>query len=774
MRMVNREPGPRILIRSLRQIMASDGSAQARLNDIVRQIAGLMVAEVSSLYVRRQDGSLELYATEGLNPDAVHKTLLSRGEGLVGLIAEQAKTINLPDAEGHPAFSFRPETGEEIYHSFLGVPMLRSGRVLGVLTLQNRTRRHYSPDEEEALQTTAMVLAELLVAEQLGVGNANDGGGPVGGSQIIKAQPLSEGIALGHIVLHQPKVAITSFVSDDPASQSKRIDEAITSLRTTIDDMLARRDMSSAGDHREILEVYRMFAHDRGWLRRIHESVDTGLTAEASVERVRNDMRIRMLRRADSYWTERFRDFDDLSDRLLRILVGEAATAAEGELPEDAIILARTMGPAELLDYDRDRVRGLVIEEGGNTSHVAIVAKALGIVTIGNAQGAIEKIEPGDAAIVDAELGELYIRPNQDVIEAYSDKARFRAKRQERYNELRSIAPNTRDGQRISLHVNAGLLVDMPHIAQSGADGIGLFRTELEFMVSSKFPRRERQTAIYRQIMDEAGDKPVVFRTLDIGGDKVLPYLRHAKEQNPAMGWRAIRMSLDRPALFQIQIQSLMRAGAGRELWIMLPMISNVEEYHRARDIVDREFDRMRGFGRPLPSIIKLGAMIEVPAILWQLDELCELADFISIGSNDLQQFIFAADRSSVHVADRFDPISVTFMKILRTIVETAERHGTPVSLCGEIAGRPLEAMALIGLGFRAISMAPANIGPVKAMILSLDAARLTAYVDDILKSGDTEVRQKLSKFASDTGVEIDPDQRIDAASSETQITLHA
>ena len=752
--MAHLDAGPRILIRRLRQIMAEPGTGQERLDRIVRQIASLMVAEVSSVYLRGQDGSLELYATEGLKQEAVHNTHMKRGEGLVGLIAEQAKTINLSEAQSHPAFSYRPETGEEIYHSFLGVPVLRSGRVRGVLTVQNRTQRHYTAEEEEALQTTAMVLAELLASGDVeGVFPASNGAR--GRSHVIRGQALSDGVALGHVVLHEPRIVVTQLVSDNPQGERARLDSAIAVLRETLDRMLARRDLAGAGEHREVLETYRMFAEDRGWLARLRDAIDTGLTAEAAVERVRNDTRARMLRRSDAYWRERFRDLDDLFDRLLRTLMGRTSTAAEEEIPNDTILVARTMGPAELLDYDRARLRGLVVEEGGNTSHVAIVAKALGIAAIGQARGIMQRVEPGDAAVVDVETEEVHIRPSADVVEAYSDKVRFRARRQQKYNKLRDVPAVTEDGQRISLQVNAGLLVDLPHLQESGADGIGLFRTELEFMISATFPGRDRQTEIYRRILEAVGDKPIVFRSLDIGGDKVLPYFRHAQEENPALGWRAIRMTLDRPGLFRTQIRALLRAAAARELNIMLPMVTDVREFRTARELLDVEMGLLDRFGYEAPKDVRLGAMIEVPAVLWQLDEICQAADFVSIGSNDLQQFLFAADRANPRTAARFDPLSLAMMRVLHQIIGGAAKHKTPVTLCGEMAGDPLQSMALIGLGLRSISMAPANLGPVKAMILTLDAAALEAYVMGLIEAGESDIRSRLMRFAEQNSIEI-------------------
>jgi phosphotransferase system, enzyme I, PtsP len=747
---------PRQLLRRLREVMAERESAQARLDKVAVLIASNMVAEVCSIYLRRKDASLELFATEGLRPEAVHNTHLKPGEGLVGLIALQAEPMQFPDAQHHPAFSYRPETGEEIYHSFLGVPILRGGHTIGVLTVQNRTMRQYSDEEVEALQTTAMVLAEMI---------ASSGGLGVTGEVSAEPRrelagrftglPISEGVALGHVVLHEPRVVVTRLIAEDVELERRRLSQAIEELTGAIDGMLERGDLARAGEHREVLEAFRMFAHDHGWRRRLDEALLTGITAEAAVQRVRNDTRARMLRQTDPHARERLHDIDDLSNRLLILLSGGAGTAAAGNLPQDTILIARTMGPAELLDYDRQRLRGLVLEEGGAASHVAIVARALGIAAISQVAGVLETVEGGDAAIVDADGGELHIRPTQEVVSAYADKVRFRARRQAQYAALRTVPSVTLDGERVAMQINAGLLFDLPHLDQSGADGIGLFRTELQFMISATFPRLEQQTRLYKAILDAAGDRPVVFRSLDVGGDKVLPYFRGSKEENPAIGWRAIRMALDRPALFRTQIRALLRAAQGRDLRIMLPMIADVSELKAARALIDREVMILKRHGRPEPKRLMIGAMIEVPALLWQLDRVLPLADFASVGSNDLMQFLFAADRGNMRVAERFDSLNPAALKALRQIVAGADKHKVPLTLCGEMAGRPLEAMVLIGLGFRSISMAPASVGPVKAMILSLDAGSLKQRLEELLECKDTSLREDLKHFAAEKGVQI-------------------
>src|SRR6266446_4301115 len=429
--------GPRVLLRRLREVMAEPVSAQERLDKIVVLIAANMVAEVCSVYVLRVDATLELYATEGLNREAVHQTVMRSDEGLVGLVAGEASAVNLSDAQAHPAFSYRPETGEEIYHSFLGVPILRAGNTLGVLVVQNRARRTYSEEEEEALQTTAMVLAEMIASGELSALARPGAPEPAARRPLhLTGAALTEGIALGHVVLHEPRVVITNFIADDVPKELKRLEAAVETLRADLDVLLERGEIADGGEHRDVLEAYRMFAYDRGWEHRLDEAVRTGLTAEAAVERVQSDTRARMLRVTDPYLRERLHDLDDLANRLMRQLTGQEHAPARERLPENAVVVARSMGPAALLDYDRKRLRGLVLEEGGPTSHVAIVARALGIAAVGEVANATGVVDPGDAIIVDGSMGDVHIRPSPDLESAYVERVRLRARRQLQYLEI--------------------------------------------------------------------------------------------------------------------------------------------------------------------------------------------------------------------------------------------------------------------------------------------------------------------------------------------------
>ncbi|MGN6285038.1 MAG: phosphoenolpyruvate--protein phosphotransferase [Afipia sp.] len=749
--------GPRVLLRRLREVMAEQVSAQERLDKIVVLIAANMVAEVCSCYVLRVDNTLELYATEGLNRDAVHQTVLSAHEGLVGLVASEATPLNLSNAQSHPAFSYRPETGEEIYHSFLGVPILRAGNTLGVLVVQNRARRTYVEEEVEALQTTAMVLAEMIASGELSA-LAQPGAEPAARHSLhMSGSILSDGIALGHVVLHEPRVVITNYIAEDVPKEVKRLEAAVTQLREDLDRLLERGDVADGGEHRDVLEAYRMFANDQGWQHKLHEAVATGLTAEAAVERVQSDTRARMLRSTDPYLRDRLHDLEDLGHRLMRQLVGRDHAPSREHLPDNAILVARSMGPAALLDYDRKRLRGLVLEEGTANSHVSIVARALGIAAIGEVANAAGIADAGDAIIVDGTSGSIYLRPSHEIQSAYAERVRFRARRQEQYRELRNKPCVTKDGQPVELMINAGLVIDLPHIEDTGSAGIGLFRTELQFMVSPSLPRTSEQLALYRTVLNAAGTKPVTFRTLDIGGDKALPYMDTVVEENPALGWRAIRLGLDRPGLLRGQIRALLRAASGRALRIMFPMVSQVDEFDQAKEMIERELTYLRQHGHTLPERIDVGSMIEVPALLYQLDELLERVDFISVGSNDLFQFLFAVDRGNARVTDRFDTLSAPILRALRDIAHKAKEAGKSVSLCGEMASQPIGALVLIALGYRSLSLSATAHGPVKALILDLDAKKAEAMISPLLDAptGSVSIRKKLIEFAEAEGLSL-------------------
>ena len=728
--------GPRVPLRQLREVMAEPLPSQERLDKIVDLIAVNMRTDVCSFYVLRDDGALELFATHGLKLESVHLTTLRLGEGLVGLIAAEAEPLALENAPAHPAFAYRPETGEDPFNAFLGVPVLRAGQTLGVLVVQNRDRRVYGEDETEALLTTATILAEMVATSEfdslIKPGSDIDLRRP----RTFAGASFTDGIALGQVVLHDPRVVVSNFIAEDTDTELRRLEEAIRTMRVSIDDMLEHGDMQPSSDHREILESYRMFAYDRGWVDRLNEAVRNGLTAEAAVERVQNDTRARMQRQADPYIRDRLHDLDDLANRLLRVLTGDHEGIRFKELPENAILVARNMGPAELLEYDRTKLRAIVPEEGASISHVAIIARSLGLVAVGQAENIVSMSETGDAIIVDGPAGQVHLRPTPEVEQSYVDKVRITAKRRAHYLALRSRPSVTQDNVEITLLHNSGLVADLPMLNDTGAVGVGLFRTELQFMIASKLPRLNEQIDLYAEALRIVGDRPIVFRLLDIGGDKVIPYMRSAVEENPAMGWRSLRLALDRPGLLRTQVRALLMAANGRPMKILVPMVTETNEFRQTKLVVRKELERLERAGQRVPERLELGAMIEVPSLLFELDQLLPEADFVSIGSNDLVQFLTAADRANPRVAKSYDPIAMPRLRVFRHVVDMAKRFNVPLTMCGELAGKPMEALALMAIGMNRLSMGPPSIGPIKEMILGLDLEPIRRSVAAALLEG--------------------------------------
>lgn len=741
----------RRLLARIRDVMAGEGTPQDRLNRVVSVIAKDLAAEVCSLYTRRDRDVLELFATEGLRPSAVRHTRLTIGEGLIGEIAAKGRPMAFADAKNHPNFAYRPETGEESFASLMGVPILRGGRGIGVLAVQSIGPRDYTDEEVEALQTVAMVLAELIV-----------GGGLVKGNEIslvdgIGLQPmrfegvrLNAGLGLGIAMLHHRRFSVRRMVAEDIDHEHERLRKAVADMHGALDDMLRSSNFAAGGEHRDVLEAYRMIAEDVGWLRRIGEAINRGLTAEAAVQKVNDETRARMSQVADPYLRERVHDLENLADQLLQHLLGEKNTVPDLPEDEDVVLVARTLGPAQLLEYQRRRLRGVVLEEGSPNAHVSIVARALEIPLLGQVRGALDVIETGDRMIVDADHGQVFVRPSDDIRELFIQSLKVEINRKATYAELRDLPAVTRDGVRVTLNMNAGLLADLKHFPDSGADGVGLYRTEVPFMSRSVLPDVNSQKSLYGKILDYANGKPVVFRTLDVGGDKVLPQWDAAAQENPAMGWRATRVFFDRPAMLRHQIRALIKAAAGRELSLMFPMISEVSEFAYARGLVDKELERELSLGNELPKSTRVGVMLEVPALALQLQPLLKLADFISVGTNDLLQFLFASDRANCHISERYDALSPVFLGMLRDVARQCDAAQVPVGLCGEMAARPLDAIALIGIGFRNLSVSPPAVGPIKAAIRSFDLNTLENYLLPLLDIPTHTVRDRLDLYARD------------------------
>ena len=736
------ETESRKLLGRLRDAMASDDAGQARLDKITHLIASSMGCEVCSIYLFRDEDTLELCATEGLKADAVHETRMKMGEGLVGRVAKRKRIINTPNAPQAPGFRFMPETGEELYSSFLGIPVQRLGEMLGVLVVQSKAAREFSADEVYALEVVAMVLAEMT---ELGafVGEGAAMSARHSQAVLIRGTVAQEGVAEGHVWLHEPRVVVSKLVADDPASETARLNEAVDDLRVSVDQMMAMAGGDK--DQQQVLEAYRMFANSKGWLRRMEEDIGRGLSAEAAVEKEQSLARARMGQAADAYLRERLSDLDDLSNRLLRILTGQGSNTG-AEMPTDPILVARNIGPAELLEYGRS-LRGIVLEGGSVGSHAAIVARALEIPLIVHASRVTNDALNGDRIMVDGEQGVVHLRPEETVASAFRDKIAMQAEAQERYASIRDKPAITKCGTRVGLHMNAGLMADLPSLDGSGAEGVGLFRTELQFLVRSQMPKRSELSALYSRVLDAASGKRVVFRTLDIGSDKVLPYMKPNDEPNPALGWRANRVGLDKPGMMRMQLQALIRAANGRPLSVMFPFVAQFEEYRATRAEMDKTLAREARLGHVLPSQIEVGAMLETPSLAFAPTKFFEEVEFLSIGGNDLKQFFFAADRENELVRRRYDTLNVSFLTFLENIVDRCRETGTPLSFCGEDAGRPIEALCFAAIGVTTLSMRPASIGPVKSMLHRSDLGEIREVIHAARDRGDQSVRPAVMEY---------------------------
>ena len=742
------ESESRKLLQRLRDTLAAPGASQDRLDNITHHIADSIGTEVCSIYLFRDPQTLELCATEGLRPESVHHTRLRLGEGLVGRVARMGQPINTANAPAEPGFRFMPETGEEVYPSFLGVPIQRVGEKLGVLVVQSRQSRQFTEDECYGLEVVAMVLAEMA---ELGAFAGGNDGGPATHRfpAVFRGTSGQEGSAEGHVWLHEPRVVVTNPVGDDPQRERARLNEGVAMLRSRLDALMA--DLSlGAGDHADVLETFRMFANSRSWLRRMEEDIDLGLSAEAAVEKEQGQARARLERAADPYLRERLHDLHDLSNRLLRILTGQGRDTG-AEMPENPILVARNIGPAELLDYGR-KLRGVVLAEGSVGSHAAIVARSLAIPLVVNAGRIASEALNGDPIFVDGDTGIVHLRPEESVAAAFRDKIAMQAEAQKRYADLRGLPAVATCGTRVELFMNAGLMADLPSLEGSGAEGVGLFRTELQFLTRTRVPKRGDLARLYRKVMDNAKGKPVVFRTLDIGSDKVLPYMKPQDEPNPAMGWRAIRLGLDKRGVLRMQLQALLRAGAGRPLSIMFPFVAEPSEFARARAILDEQIERERMHGHELPTEIRVGAMLETPSIAFAPRSFFQSCDFLSIGGNDLKQFFFAADRENEAVRRRYDTLSPSFLFLLKQIVDRSNEAGVPLSFCGEDAGRPIEAATLAALGLRRLSMRPASIGPVKHLFRRIDLSELSKLVAAGVEDGAASLRPEITDWLARNG----------------------
>jgi len=750
---LNPETRSQDLLLRLNDALGSAGDGQQRLDLITNVVADTIGVEVCSIYLHLDETTLELCATTGLRSEAVHRSQLDTSEGLVGRISQERIVINTAIAEKESGFRYLKETGEERYSSFLGVPIQRLGQMLGVLVVQSTEAEAFASDVVNTLAVVATVIAEMRETGIItGEGQA---------LSRMHTQPVTytgmiahEGLAEGQVLLHEPRVVITNPFAKDTKAELERLDNAIQALRGSVDALLdGTAATSPALEQREILETYRMFANSAGWVKRMEGNIRTGLSAEASVEMEQTEARNRMEKSSDPYLRYRLHDLDDLFNRLLRILTGKGQTATE-DIPDNPILVARNIGPAELLDYGRT-LKGIILEEGSIGSHATIIARSMSIPLLIHVEGITTEALEGDTVCLDAERGSVHLRPDDLITAAIRNRIDMAADVEAVYTQIRDKPARTLDGTRIGLTINAGLLDDLPNLERSGAEGVGLFRTELRFLAANSIPSRAELATQYSTVLDSAGGRRVVFRTLDIGSDKVLPYLKRDEEPNPALGWRAIRISLDKPGLLRMQVQSLTRGAKGRPFAIMFPMVSGLMEFIQARDLALSTIQRESRSGNPVSDSIEIGAMLETPSLAFAPDRFFALTDFVSIGGNDLKQFFFAADRQNERIRYRYHSHFISYLTFIKMIADRCHAHETPISYCGEDAGQPAVAVCLAAMGVRNFSLRSSSLGRVKYALCRVDLTAIATLITDATKAGKATVTDDIKAYLEHTKAEI-------------------
>jgi phosphotransferase system, enzyme I, PtsP len=729
------------------RLRAALASGAAGLPDIADLVAQELKSDASVIYVARVGEVLELAATHGLNVSAVGRTRLRVGEGIIGMVAASGDALNLADAQNHPRYVYRPELGEEDFASMMAMPVKRAGRILGVIALLSREARVFSPVEVEAVATVAMLLAEIFA--RAGATDLPQEGFSDTLPRRYAGHVLSPGIARGTILAYGAVAPIARLLTDDPAAELRRLEKAVDTANKTLDGLIAA-SLPGGNASRDVLDAYRMVAQSAGWLTQVRVAINDGLTAETAVDKVARNLRERMRRIADPYLRERLADIEDMIGRLMVALGG---MAPKPERADGVVLLVRRLGPADLLDWHSRGIAGVAVEEASPSGHAAILARALGLPALAVDRGAVEASRAGDDALLDAEGATLILRPEPDVIQVYDRALAARSVRAAALIAYKDAPSVTKDGTHIGLMLNVGLALELDQLERTGAAGIGLYRTEIAVLAAGGIPDVAGQAAEYGRVMDRAKGRRVQFRTLDLGADKLLPGEAGQGEENPAMGWRSLRVGLDRPAILRRQLRALLLGAQGRPLSIMFPMVATVEEFRAARDLLEAEAARIR----PAPERLEAGTMIEVPSLLFQLPGLLAEADFVSVGTNDLMQFLFAADRGTPELADRYDTLSAPVLEMLERLVVACAEAGVPLSVCGEAAGRPLDALAFAAIGVTTLSMAGNAILPVKALLVEADLEALRPVLRELRRAGAAggSIREPLTAWAREHGLPI-------------------
>ena len=741
-------------VKLLQQLTQSQDAPQVKLQKIMRLLRENSNSDaVTCFLVSNNNKYLELFIANGYYENIKHQIDIQVEKGLITEVFTTRREINLADDKSHPQYVKIPNLDNN-FHGFAAIPLIAAKRTLGVLILQRKKNEEYSIHDLKTTKMFAKVLSNLIASDEISAYRENLEQKNKNTSTRIKGISLNKGHGIGQAIVHRRRQNINKIFAEDKELELSKLEQAFSTMNADLDEKFNNTKLG-IGEHVDILDTYRMLARDKGWHKKITNNINDGLTAETSVERAYEDMWNRLSATSDQYLKERLHDLRDISDRLLSYLYGDTGNKQILSDANDIIVIAQTMGPADLMDYDYTKIRGLIIEDGTPTMHVAIVAKALNIPVIAKVSGIFDSIKNGQSIAIDGNEGYIYINPEPIILARIKAKIAEKEQIKEKLAKLKNLPTESLDKQQIGLYINVGLSFDLEYLDTTGCDGVGLYRTEIPFMSSEIMPDVEQQISFYKDLYNKAGDRRVTFRSLDVGSDKLLPYWGNMGEENPAIGWRSIRITLDRRAILRKQLRAFLRSAEGKVLNVMFPMISDLSEFEDAKETLLIEIEKEKKKGNSGPSKVNIGLMVEVPSLLFQLDDILPKTDFISIGTNDLAQFIFACDRGNPRLSERYDVLSASFLRLMSEIIQKANKHHVHCSICGEMASNPLEAMVLLGLGYRHLSVSGASYGKIKSMIRSVNIHDISDYIQILLKSPQKTLRPQLISYAYDHGIEI-------------------
>ena len=746
-----------VLRRIVQEVNLANNLEQA-LNIIVKRVKNAIDVDVCSVFLTNEhDNEYVLMATDGLNPEAVGKVRMDDNVGLVSLVGKRAEAINIADAAKNPRYQHFPEVSEESFHGFLGVPIINHRKVIGVLVIQSSEVQKFSEDNESFLITVASQLAAAIVhAEASGgiVGLIQDETEKESEAKPIHGLPGAPGVAMGTAVVIYPPAdidAIPDRYQSDVEKEVKRFDRAIESVAEDINKLSTRLKDVLPEEDRALFDVYLLMLNSQAISGITRDRIREGNWAPGALRQTIKEHEKVFHEMEDSYLRERADDVRDLGRRILKYLQDESQDKIE--YPENTILVGEDISASMLAEVPSKNLIGVVSVRGSRTSHVAILARAMGISAVMGATDLPASRIDGRTVIADGYSGRVFISPSKKVIAEFQKLIDEEAALSDELMALRDLPAQTEDGIEISLLVNSGLLSDITPSLQSGAEGIGLYRTEFPFMERQTFPSEEEQRSIYRQVLESFHPRPVTLRTLDIGGDKTLPYFP-IEEENPFLGWRGIRVTLDHPEIFLVQVRAMIKASLGlNNLKILLPMISDINELNEAQGLIHQVYGELLEEGEEV-IMPEVGVMIEVPSAVYQAGNLARRVDFLSIGTNDLTQYLLAVDRNNARVASLYDSLHPAVIRAILQVVESARVHDTPVSVCGEMAGDPVAALLLLAMGIDSLSMSVSSLSRVKWVIRNVTRERARQILSEVLLLEDsTGIRKYLNETFEEAGM---------------------